>query len=96
MFGESFKQWWRPNRAIIFYAWDGEEPGLRGATEWAKHHAQELKPEAVVYIDMDSRGEGWFSASRMLTSRRRENPPTGSSKPSAARAMCADWPNETG
>jgi N-acetylated-alpha-linked acidic dipeptidase len=49
-FGELLKQGWRPNRTIIFCAWDGEEPGLLGSTEWAEHHAEELKRKAVVYI----------------------------------------------
>ncbi len=62
-FGELLKQGWRPNRTIIFCAWDGEEPGLLGSTEWAEQHAEELKRKAVVYINTDSTGKGWFSAS---------------------------------
>jgi N-acetylated-alpha-linked acidic dipeptidase len=62
-FGELLKQGWRPNRTIIFCAWDGEEPGLLGSTEWAEQHAEELKQKAVVYINTDSTGKGWFGAS---------------------------------
>jgi len=62
-FGELLKQGWRPSRTIIFCAWDGEEPGLLGSTEWAEQHAEELKRKAVVYINTDSTGKGWFSAS---------------------------------
>ena len=32
------KQGWRPKRTIIYCAWDGEEPGLLGSTEWVEQH----------------------------------------------------------
>jgi N-acetylated-alpha-linked acidic dipeptidase len=35
MLGELHKQGWNPKRTIIYCAWDGEEPGLLGSTEWA-------------------------------------------------------------
>ena len=60
--GELLKQGWRPKRTIIFCAWDGEEPGLLGSTEWVEQHAEELKQKAVVYINSDSTGKGWFGA----------------------------------
>jgi N-acetylated-alpha-linked acidic dipeptidase len=62
-FGELLKQGWRPKRTIIFAAWDGEEPGLLGSTEWAEQHAAELKQRGVAYINSDSSGKGWFGAS---------------------------------
>jgi N-acetylated-alpha-linked acidic dipeptidase len=62
-FGELLKQGWRPKRTIIFAAWDGEEPGLLGSTEWAEQHAAELKQKAVAYINSDSTGKGWLNAS---------------------------------
>ncbi len=62
-FGELLKQGWRPKRTIIFAAWDGEEPGLLGSTEWAEEHAQELQEKAVVYINSDSNGKGTLRAS---------------------------------
>ena len=37
------KQGWKPKRTIIYCAWDGEEPGLLGSTEWAETHADELQ-----------------------------------------------------
>ncbi len=61
-FGELLKQGWRPKRTIIFCAWDGEEPGLLGSTEWVEHHAGELKQKAVAYINTDSTGKGWLGA----------------------------------
>jgi N-acetylated-alpha-linked acidic dipeptidase len=62
-FGELLKQGWRPNRTVVFCAWDGEEQGLLGSTEWVEHHAVELKQKAVVYINSDSTSKGWFNAS---------------------------------
>jgi N-acetylated-alpha-linked acidic dipeptidase len=62
-FGELLKQGWRPKRTIIFCAWDGEEPGLLGSTEWVEQHAVELKQKAVAYINTDSTSKGWFNAS---------------------------------
>jgi N-acetylated-alpha-linked acidic dipeptidase len=57
-FGELLKQGWRPKRTMIFCAWDGEEQGLLGSTEWVEHHAEELKQKAVAYINTDSTGKG--------------------------------------
>ena len=54
---------WRPKRTILLCAWDGEEPGLLGSTEWAETHAAELERKAVAYINSDSNGRGYLSAS---------------------------------
>ena len=62
-FGELLKRGWRPKRTIIFAAWDGEEPGLLGSTEWVEEHAAELRQKAVAYINSDSNGKGVFGAS---------------------------------
>ncbi len=61
-FGALTKQGWRPRRTIIFCAWDGEEPGLLGSTEWVEHHREELSQKAVAYINSDSTGKGAFSS----------------------------------
>ena len=61
-FGELLKQGWRPKRTIIYCAWDGEEPGLLGSTEWAEEHAQELEQHAAVYINSDSNSRGYLQA----------------------------------
>ncbi len=61
--GELLKLGWRPGRTIVFAAWDGEEPGLFGSTEWAEQHAAELERKAVVYLNTDSNGKGWLDAS---------------------------------
>jgi len=59
--GELLKQGWKPKRTILYCAWDGEEPGLLGSTEWVETHADELRKHAVVYINSDSNGRGYFA-----------------------------------
>src|SRR2546428_999117 len=58
---ELTKSGWRPKRTIIYCAWDGEEPGLLGSTEWAEAHAQELQQKAVVYVNSDGNSRGYLS-----------------------------------
>ncbi len=58
--GELIKTGWKPKRTIIYCAWDAEEPGLLGSTEWAEAHADELKNKAVIYINSDSNGRGFL------------------------------------
>ena len=60
--GELRKQGWKPRRTIIYAAWDGEEEGLLGSTEWAEEHAAELKQHAAVYINSDANGRGFLFA----------------------------------
>jgi N-acetylated-alpha-linked acidic dipeptidase len=62
-FGELLKTGWKPRRTIILAAWDGEEWGLLGSTEWAEKHADDLSKKGVVYINSDSTGKGWLNAS---------------------------------
>jgi N-acetylated-alpha-linked acidic dipeptidase len=56
--GTLYQQGWRPKRTIIYAAWDGEEPGLLGSTEWVETHADELKAHAVAYLNSDTNGRG--------------------------------------
>ena len=58
--GELLKAGWKPKRTIIYCAWDGEEPGLLGSTEWAETHYDELRAHAVAYINSDSNGRGFL------------------------------------
>jgi N-acetylated-alpha-linked acidic dipeptidase len=58
--GELLKSGWKPKRTIIYCAWDGEEPGLLGSTEFAEQHYDELRAHAVAYINSDSNGRGYF------------------------------------
>ncbi len=52
---------WRPKRTLVFASWDAEEPGLIGSTEWAEHHADELREKAVAYINTDGSGRGFLN-----------------------------------
>jgi N-acetylated-alpha-linked acidic dipeptidase len=63
MLGELHKQGWSPKRTIIYCAWDGEEPGLLGSTEWVETHGDDLQKRAVAYINSDGNGRGFFRAS---------------------------------
>ena len=60
--GSMLKTGWKPDRTIVYCAWDGEEPGLLGSTEWVEEHETELKEKAVVYINSDGNGRGFLSA----------------------------------
>ncbi|MCX6570520.1 MAG: M28 family peptidase [Candidatus Aminicenantes bacterium] len=57
--GELVKSGWKPKRTIVYCAWDGEEPGLIGSTEWVETHADELRQKAVAYINSDSNERGF-------------------------------------
>ncbi len=57
---ELAKTGWKPKRTIVYAAWDGEEQGLLGSTEWAELHADELRQKAAVYINTDSNGRGFL------------------------------------
>ena len=61
--GELLKQGWRPKRTIIYIAWDGEEPGLLGSTEFVEAHLDDLRQHAVMYVNSDNTGRGYFSVS---------------------------------
>jgi N-acetylated-alpha-linked acidic dipeptidase len=59
---ELLKTGWKPKRTIIFAAWDGEEPGLLGSTEWVETHGAELQNHAAIYINSDGNGRGFLEA----------------------------------
>jgi N-acetylated-alpha-linked acidic dipeptidase len=58
--GELVKQGWKPKRTLIYCAWDGEEPGLLGSTEWVETHVDELRKHAVMYVNSDSNSRGYL------------------------------------
>ena len=60
--GELVKNGYKPKRTLVYCAWDAEEPGLIGSTEWVEDHLAELKQKAVVYINSDGNGRGFLSA----------------------------------
>lgn len=57
---ELAKAGWKPKRTIVYAAWDAEEQGLLGSTEWSEEHAAELREKAAVYINTDSNGRGFL------------------------------------
>jgi N-acetylated-alpha-linked acidic dipeptidase len=57
-FGKLLKQGVRPKRTIVICSWDGEEVGLTGSTEWGEQFADELRKNAVAYINVDSSTSG--------------------------------------
>jgi len=57
--GELARNGERPARTIVYAAWDAEEPGLIGSTEWAEHHADELREHAVAYLNTDGNSRGF-------------------------------------
>ena len=57
------KQGWKPKRTIIYCAWDGEEEGLLGSTEWAEEHDEELRRHAAMYVNSDSNSRGFLGMS---------------------------------
>ena len=60
--GQLAKAGWRPSRTIVYASWDAEEPMLLGSTEWAETHEAELKAKAIIYINTDGNGRGFFGA----------------------------------
>ena len=60
--GGLLKQGWKPKRTLVYCAWDAEEPGLMGSTEWVENHATELQAKAVAYINSDGNGRGFLGA----------------------------------
>jgi len=55
------RQGFTPRRTIVYAAWDGEEPGLLGSTEWVETHGRELEARAVAYINSDSNSRGYLA-----------------------------------
>ncbi|MEI9996728.1 MAG: M28 family peptidase [Rhizomicrobium sp.] len=60
--GDLVRRGWRPKRTLVYASWDGEEAGLLGSTEWVEEHADELRRKAVLYINTDDTGRGFFHA----------------------------------
>jgi len=57
--GALSKKGYKPKRTLVYAAWDGEEPGLLGSTEWVETHAAELQQKAVAYINSDGNSRGF-------------------------------------
>ena len=60
---ELVKKGFKLKRTLVYCAWDGEEPGLLGSTEWTEDHQAELRKKAVFYLNTDANSRGFISAS---------------------------------
>ena len=56
------KAGWQPKSTVMYAAWDAEEPGLIGSTEWTETHIDELQDKVAVYINTDGYGRGFLQA----------------------------------
>ncbi|TVQ61195.1 MAG: M28 family peptidase [Phycisphaerales bacterium] len=52
-FAHAAQQGMRPARTIVFAAWDAEEFGIIGSTEWVEEQIERLTRDAVAYINLD-------------------------------------------
>ncbi|MFS4467666.1 M28 family metallopeptidase [Maribacter sp. 2210JD10-5] len=60
--GELAKKGQKPKRTMVYCAWDAEEPGLIGSTEWVEDHKKELQQKVIAYINTDGNGRGFLRA----------------------------------
>ena len=60
--GALVREGWKPKRTLVYCSWDAEEPGLIGSTEWVEAHEAELRQKAVLYLNSDGNGRGFFNA----------------------------------
>src|SRR5580700_6765105 len=56
--GKLAKEGMRPRRTLVVCSWDGEEVGLTGSTEWGEQFADELRAQAVAYLNVDEATSG--------------------------------------
>jgi N-acetylated-alpha-linked acidic dipeptidase len=61
--GELVKKGFKLKRTLVYCAWDGEEPGILGSTEWIEDHQAELRKKAVFYLNSDGNSRGFIYAS---------------------------------
>jgi len=56
--GAALKSGWKPKRTLMYASWDAEEYGLVGSTEWAEHHADDVRENGVMMLNVDSAVSG--------------------------------------
>jgi hypothetical protein len=54
IFGDLLKRGWRPLRTIEFMSWDAEEYNLAGSTEFVEKNLDNLRDDAMAYINLDA------------------------------------------
>lgn len=57
-FSELARRGVRPRRTLVFAHWAAEEPGLMGSTEWVEAKENELRNDAVAYLNLDMAAMG--------------------------------------
>lgn len=61
--GELARDGKRPRRSIVFTSWDAEEWHLTGSTEWGEQFEDDLRRNAIAYVNVDGSTSGsTFSA----------------------------------
>ena len=56
--GAQAKAGQRPKRTIVFASWDAEEWHLTGSTEWGEQFADDLRKNAIAYLNVDGSTSG--------------------------------------
>ena len=56
--GELAEKGMRPKRTIVFAAWDAEEFGILGSTEWVEDLRSTLQQKAIAYLNVDIAATG--------------------------------------
>ncbi len=56
--GRLVKEGFRPRRSIVLGSWDAEEYTLAGSIEWGEQHADDLRKNAVVCLNVDASASG--------------------------------------
>lgn len=56
--GAMAKEGKRPKRSIVFADWDAEEWHLTGSTEWGENFANDVKENAIAYLNVDGSVSG--------------------------------------
>ena len=66
---EMVRRGYKLKRTLVYCAWDAEEQGLLGSTEWTEDHREELTKKAVLYVNSDATARGCGSATTASISR---------------------------
>ncbi|HYE61511.1 MAG TPA: M28 family peptidase [Phycisphaerales bacterium] len=85
-FAELEKKGERPLRTIVFAAWDAEEFGIIGSSEWVEAHRDELTKNGIAYINLDMASMGLDFGSAASPSLRRVIADAASSVPQPKQA----------
>jgi N-acetylated-alpha-linked acidic dipeptidase len=56
--GAMAKEGKRPKRSIVLASWDAEEWHLTGSTEWGEQFANDVKKNAIAYLNVDGSASG--------------------------------------